>query len=485
MEDDKSIAAFLTEIDSTRVKPKNPKLENVRKDHQKVLEVVTAFGKKIGNLADKQRNEYMLAYENHMIDIQRELHQLREKAKEITNKKTMDDKIKSLIVEEEHFKTTALEYDTETNLLRKRLRRITDDLLTHEKERDWLLRKLRESKKKYSALKVKWEDIKANGGGGSMYNLSQDSMSLDSLYTLNISKNNNNSSQHQGSKKSLLANDKATDVQNSRINMLNNLFTENSVLSDASRYEAHQTNTAATPNDNTSSSNHNKKYVANLVQDKLKQESLRNFVDQCIKSCHKGIWVKSEKRAFPELLADCVRTIEDPQLLNDDTVRNKLSRELASSSELYWAIAELMLNSDISNVLQSSTQVYEEKWNNLEPIDDILYKKTDSDFNNIDFVGSDLHERHMDVDDNDDAAFNNNDDGYIMDNDNDNGCYNDINDDINYDNNQELLGYDVNKNNSDSSALTIADDLVQYLKNSKARNKSAANDNPTDNDDWW
>lgn len=159
-EEDDDIQAFMTEIASRNGKKlKSEKLANVRKDHAKMIEIVQSFGGKLNTLADKQRVEYMSAYENHMHEVQRELLLLREQAIEVSNQTTRDDKIQSLKEQEEFFKHEALQYDMDSTLLRKKVRTMTEKMHFIEKERDWLIHRLRAGKKEYAALHEQYNEL--------------------------------------------------------------------------------------------------------------------------------------------------------------------------------------------------------------------------------------------------------------------------------------------------------------------------------------
>ena len=75
-------------------------------------------------LIDKQRQEYLQAYEHHMSDVQRELYNLREKATAIANDTTREEKIKKLDSDQKWFRTEAMRLDVETNEYRKKMRDI-------------------------------------------------------------------------------------------------------------------------------------------------------------------------------------------------------------------------------------------------------------------------------------------------------------------------------------------------------------------------
>jgi hypothetical protein len=291
MEDnDDGFSAFLTDFDSSlRPKVKNPKLDHARKDHAKLMEIVAAFGNKVGALADKQRSEYMVAYEHHMQDVQKELHVLREKVRCITSNKVRDDKIQSLKSEEEFLKNEALHFDEETNELRKKARNITDIMHAEERERDWLLKKLRKAKSRYNKLKAQWESVRfINEESTSLF----ESTSHDSSLTIELKKQSKRNIDNQ--------NNTANNVIMSRPYSEHKHVTNNDMINLSSR----EINNKAPKM---------KQMSRHAVVTVAKQEEMRNFVDNCIKSCHKGIWSKVKKHPLPELLNECVRLIENPE----------------------------------------------------------------------------------------------------------------------------------------------------------------------------
>ena len=64
--------AFLTALDfdvvPIRQKVKDERLNQVRKDHKKLMDIIGQFGNKVGGMIDKQRYEFMNAYEQHIQD---------------------------------------------------------------------------------------------------------------------------------------------------------------------------------------------------------------------------------------------------------------------------------------------------------------------------------------------------------------------------------------------------------------------------------
>ena len=120
----KQADAFITEVDIPQRKDKSALLDPVRKEHSKIREVVEAFSNKVEKLVDKQRNEYILAYENHMQDVQRELHQLREKVADIANDETKNEKTEKLKADQKRYKSEALKLEVDTDEIRKKIRKV-------------------------------------------------------------------------------------------------------------------------------------------------------------------------------------------------------------------------------------------------------------------------------------------------------------------------------------------------------------------------
>lgn len=114
---------FITEIDAERrlrshQTESEDLLVNVRKDHLKVREVVNAFRAKVDRLIDKQRHEYIQAYESHMQDVQKELHSMREKVFEIANDDTKNERTEKLKSDLDNFKDEAIRLETDADELR-------------------------------------------------------------------------------------------------------------------------------------------------------------------------------------------------------------------------------------------------------------------------------------------------------------------------------------------------------------------------------
>ncbi len=420
-ENDDGFSAFLTDLDSSlRPKAKNPKLDNARKDHVKLMEIVTAFGNKVGALADKQRSEYMVAYEHHMQDVQKELHMLREKVRCISSNKVRDDKIKSLKSEEEFLKNEALHFDEETNQLRIKARNITDVMHAEERERDWLLKKLRKAKSRYNKLKSQWESARfTNEESTCLF----DSTSHDSSVTIELKKR----SEKKYDNNHGILTQRVSEQKLSLNNDVNNYIIVES---------------------NSNNNNIKKQKSRHAVVTVAKQEEMRNFVDNCIKSCHKGIWSKIKKRPLPELLNDCIRLVENPEYDLMAESRMHLAQELAATPEVYWAIADLLTTDRINFKKSKDCELveYEMVWNDLEPIEQSYLINPINFANGDDFEGADLPDMLN--------WESNNFEGE--------GDYN-INQNINDDFQQH--GNSYLNNNEDENDIILANDLINYLRN--------------------
>lgn len=116
--------AFITEIDSMVKKPliDEQLFEPVRKEHSKIRDVVNAFNAKVELLVEKQRFEYIQAYENHMQDVQKELYALRAKVAEIANDDTKNEKMRQLKRDQIRYKDETLRFETDIEELRKTMR---------------------------------------------------------------------------------------------------------------------------------------------------------------------------------------------------------------------------------------------------------------------------------------------------------------------------------------------------------------------------
>lgn len=109
---------FLTHLDAEFQQHTDEILANARKEHKKINDVVNFFRSKVDKMIDKQRIEYIQAYESHMQDVQRELHTLRDKVNEMANNHTKNERTEKLKAEIIQFKSDALQLETDSDYLR-------------------------------------------------------------------------------------------------------------------------------------------------------------------------------------------------------------------------------------------------------------------------------------------------------------------------------------------------------------------------------
>ena len=111
---------FLTHVDASKNNATDPLalyqqiLLQVRKEHTKIQEVVDAFRSKVDRMVDKQRAEYVSAYEHHIQDVQKTLHTLREKATEIANDQTKNERTEKLKADLSKYKNEALQLEIDS-----------------------------------------------------------------------------------------------------------------------------------------------------------------------------------------------------------------------------------------------------------------------------------------------------------------------------------------------------------------------------------
>lgn len=130
---------FITEIDATRRNFRNEYqdtdlLLNVRKEHNKVKEVVESFKNKVDKLIDKQRQDYIQAYETHVQDVQKELLNLREKVYEIANDDTKNERTEKLKDDLRSYKSEAIQLEEGSDELRSTMARLVRELYSAGKD---------------------------------------------------------------------------------------------------------------------------------------------------------------------------------------------------------------------------------------------------------------------------------------------------------------------------------------------------------------
>lgn len=331
-------ASFITGIDTGAhgLREQNHLLDAVRKENIKVREVVNSFSTKVEVLVDKQRNEYMVAYENHMQDVQRELHSLRGKVADIANDETKADKTAKLKEDQIRFKNEALKLEADSDEIRKRLRELAKETYTAEKSRDWLLKKLRQAKKMNTEL-LKEKDWLAETYDCSSA-LSQMSIGNASSYTLEL----------QNTTKKKLA---PLAFKVDRKQTMNKTNSYNSLPSPVSKalqggFSKHLTKTALKPIVNNTlelkQQKQEQEALTQLISARARKQEIMNFITLCSRSLHKGPWSRVSRRPLPLLVEACMEQISSNKHFRHNPELLQLACELAAQPETYEVITEIL-----------------------------------------------------------------------------------------------------------------------------------------------
>jgi hypothetical protein len=333
--------SFITELDHlvmpvrSGARHKDERLGQVRRDHGRLMDVVSSFGEKVGIMIDNQRSDFMTAYEHHIIDVQRELQSLREKVAVIESDATLKAKLDTLDSNQKKYKEEALHLDAEMLDLRKKLRKLVSILHNVERERDWYLQRLRQAKRRYNMLLH--ERIKHGGEGLDATSLY--SNSNDSQYTLQI----------------LRSSGVTADEVKARVKGVYSVSRDPALLqtlphivprSGKNRYEDEGVPVFKTATTNSSKnftrSARERKALGELVALKARQEAIRDFVSYCASSCDKGPWARVPRRPLQELLAVCAEVAEEPDVEASEQERLLLAFELAALPDTYFAISDFL-----------------------------------------------------------------------------------------------------------------------------------------------
>jgi len=337
--------SFITELDHlvvpirTGKRHQDARLAQVRRDHRRLMDVVVSFGGKVGGMVDTQRADFMTAYEHHIIDVQRELQSLREKVAVIESDSTLKAKLDSLDVNQKKFKEEALNLDTESLDLRKKMRKLVSILHSVEKERDWYLSKLRQAKSRFNYLL----EERAKFGGDGLDTSSLYSSSNDSQYTLHIQRTTG----------------ATIDDLKARIKGVYGVSRDQALLQSLPHIAPHG-KAADSPIQKRQDSGvgrsaspkrpfrtvQEREALGELVALKARQEAIRDFVSQCATSCDKGPWSRVPRRPISELLSVCEEIANQPDDDATEQERLLLAFELAAIPETYHAISDLLAGSD-------------------------------------------------------------------------------------------------------------------------------------------
>mmetsp|Transcript_4335 Transcript_4335/g.4486 ORF Transcript_4335/g.4486 Transcript_4335/m.4486 type:complete len:517 (+) Transcript_4335:381-1931(+) len=462
IDEDAFITSVPTKFSSFKSKKRsgNDKLNNVRKDHTQLMDIVKKFGSKVSTMVDKQRAEYMLAYENHMQDVQKELYLLREKVQEIATDSTRDEKIKSLELAQTKYKAESITLDEQNNEMRKKLKALTVSMQSTERDRDWLLARLRTAKKKYKRLetvydveKHKFDSLEGSEFFNSSIDMSQsqsqESSILRDLYKHKDKKNRlkpipqgpgpgqglgytaPSSSQFKpGNWRGRLAaevavnradplvgtgvgtgpgsydrdTDRDTDLR--AVASAPNLPRRDSYAFQNNyqpQNQASQFKSAAEKND-----------LALLVAMRARREGLRSVIDRCLQSCVKDQEItpqagsntqdRSYSPSLPELAVVCMKFIEscyeNQNDIDKDDRRRQLAALLATHPQTFVAISDILAGKFSSQNDESQSHSLHNEGEN-KAMNDIMNFNSSKWLDNMDIdnsliEGSKKHEKPLD-----------------------------------------------------------------------------------------
>jgi hypothetical protein len=385
--------AFITGLDldvvPVRERTKDKRLDEVRKKHSLLMEIVKNFGGKVGGMIDKQRYEFMTAYEQHIQDVQNELQNLREKVAEISGEETRKAKLIELDADQTRLKHTALKLDQLAVSQRKQLRKLVNELHSAENDRDWTFRKLETERKRYTdtltltdTLKTEMME-KTNTGSRANFSDSEpqndvtmmqqhsaDNVSIggsvggqsvfsnDSEVTIQVGQ----SIVHQSGSAAIKQFQNATNVNRDQAllmalpQILSDKVQKNpqqpmktdadtSLYSMSGSYMTGQnTATGRLRTKAELSVEKEKRALGELVALKARQEELRDFVQQCASQCDKGPWARIPTKPVETVLAEARQLVQNYNP-NIDRKRNELAFQLVAIPEVYFIISDMLSRS--------------------------------------------------------------------------------------------------------------------------------------------
>ena len=117
----------------------------------------------------RQEKDFLAAYRAHMYNVQKELHDMREKMHRNETVENKTEKIKKIEEERDWYRKEALRLDAFTTAMTKDLKYMKDKLEAIEEDRTWLERQLKACKKQNKLLRAELDvRISANGQADAM-----------------------------------------------------------------------------------------------------------------------------------------------------------------------------------------------------------------------------------------------------------------------------------------------------------------------------
>lgn len=135
----------------------------VREKHAQLHEVVGSLSEKISAVLGRQEKDFLAAYRAHMYNVQKELHELREKMRRNETVENKTEKIKKIEEERDWYRKEALRLDAFTTSMTKDLKYMREKLESIEEDRNWLEKQLKACKKQNKLLRAEL-DVRVTTG---------------------------------------------------------------------------------------------------------------------------------------------------------------------------------------------------------------------------------------------------------------------------------------------------------------------------------
>lgn len=124
----------------------------------------------------RQEKDFLAAYRAHMYNVQKELHEMREKIRRNETVENKSEKIKKLEDERDWYRKEALRLDAFTTSMSKDLKAMKDKLEAIEEDRDWLEKQLKACKKQNKLLRAELDLRNSSTGANSRFGTDNSSL---------------------------------------------------------------------------------------------------------------------------------------------------------------------------------------------------------------------------------------------------------------------------------------------------------------------
>ncbi|KAG2777927.1 hypothetical protein PC116_g24914 [Phytophthora cactorum] len=131
-----------------------PAMAIVRQKHAQLHDVVGSLSEKISSVLARQERDFLAAYRAHMYNVQKELHEMREKIHRNETVENKSEKIKKIEDERDWYRKEALRLDAFTTTMTKDLKYMKENLESIEEDRNWLEKQLKACKKQNKLLRA-------------------------------------------------------------------------------------------------------------------------------------------------------------------------------------------------------------------------------------------------------------------------------------------------------------------------------------------